>query len=69
MRKYYTESRGRGISYIKRGKADWIGHILSKICFLKHMVEGKVERGLDVTGRQGKRCKQLLGDRKERKGY
>jgi len=25
--------------------------------------------GMNVTGRQGRRCKQLLGDLKETKGY
>jgi hypothetical protein len=28
---------------IKRGKANWIGHILCRNCLLKHMVEGKRE--------------------------
>jgi hypothetical protein len=26
---------------IKRRKANWIGHILRKNCFLKHLIEGK----------------------------
>jgi hypothetical protein len=28
---------------IKRGKAKWIGHILRRDCFLKLVVEGKIE--------------------------
>jgi hypothetical protein len=31
---------------IKRRKANWIGHILRGNCFLKHVIEGKIE----VTG-------------------
>jgi hypothetical protein len=30
---------------IKRRKANWIGHILSRNCFLKHVIEGKREKG------------------------
>ena len=26
---------------IKRRKANWIGHILRRNCFLKHIIEGK----------------------------
>jgi hypothetical protein len=33
---------------------------------LKHGIEGKVE---EVTGRRGRRCKQLLNDIKETRGY
>jgi hypothetical protein len=28
---------------VKRRKANWIGHILRRNCFLKHVIEGKVE--------------------------
>jgi hypothetical protein len=31
-------------------------------CLLKHVVEGKIEEGIEVTGRQGRRRKQLLDD-------
>ena len=50
---------------IKRRKANWIGHILRRNCLLKHNGEGK--RG--VTGKQGRRCKQLLDDVKETREY
>jgi hypothetical protein len=46
---------------IKRRKSDWIGHILSRNCLLKHVVEGKIEG----TGRGGRRHNQLLNDLKE----
>jgi len=33
-------------------------------CLLKHIIEGKIA----VTGRQGRRRKQLLDERKKKKG-
>jgi hypothetical protein len=33
-------------STIKRRKANWIGHILRRNCFLKHVIEEKVECGI-----------------------
>jgi hypothetical protein len=59
----------RGISYIKRRKADWIGHILCRNCFLKRSIEGKIEVGIEVMESQGRRCKQLLIDLKETRGH
>jgi hypothetical protein len=44
---------------IKRRQANWIGHILHRNCLLKHIIEGKLER-IEVTARQGRRCRQLL---------
>ena len=46
-------------------KSNWTAHILLRNCFIKHFVEGKLERMIDVTGRQGRRSKQLLDDFKE----
>jgi hypothetical protein len=37
-------------------------------CRLKHITKGKIE-GVEVTGRQGRRRKQLLDDLKETRGY
>jgi hypothetical protein len=54
---------------IKRRKANWIGHILRRKCLLKLTNEGKVEKGIDVTGRQGRRREQLLDDLKETREY
>jgi hypothetical protein len=34
----------------KRRKANWIGHVLSRNCLLKHIIEGKLWR-VEVTGR------------------
>ena len=48
MKKYYRVKKERDdLHTIKRRKANWIGHILCRICFLKHITEGKTA----VTGR------------------
>jgi len=47
-----------------RRKASWIGHTLRRNCRLKHITEGKIE----VTGRRGRRRKQLLDDLKQMRG-
>jgi hypothetical protein len=47
---------------IKRRKANWIGHILCRNCLLKHVTEGKLEERIQMTGRRGRRHKQLLDD-------
>jgi hypothetical protein len=54
---------------IKRRKANWIGHILRRNCLLKHVIEGKIEGRIEMTGRRGRRHKQLLYDRKNTRGY
>jgi hypothetical protein len=54
---------------IKRRKANWIGHILCRNCLLKHVIEGKIEGKVEVTGRGEKRCNQLLDDLKGKRGY
>jgi hypothetical protein len=54
---------------IKRRKAIWIGQILRRNCILKHVIEGKLQGKIQMMGRQGKRCKQLLYDLKEKRRY
>jgi hypothetical protein len=54
---------------IRKRKANWIGHILRRNCLLQRVIEGKIQRGIDVTGRQGRRRRKLLDDLKERRGY
>jgi hypothetical protein len=54
---------------IKRRKANWIGHILRRNCLLQRVIEVKIAGGLEVTGRRGRRRKQLLDDLKDRRGY
>jgi hypothetical protein len=36
---------------------------------VKHVIEGKVEGKVEVTGREGRRFKQLLDGLKEKRGY
>src|SRR5579875_3725115 len=67
MKKYYIVKEERNIVHtIKRRKANWIGHILRRNCLLKHVIEGKLEGRIEMTGRRGRRCKQLLDDLKEK---
>jgi len=54
---------------IRKRKANWIGHILHRNCLLQRVIEGKIKGGMEVTGRQGRRCRKLLVDLKERRGY
>jgi hypothetical protein len=35
---------------IKREKANWIGDILHRKCLLKHVIEGKIEKRVEVMG-------------------
>jgi hypothetical protein len=53
---------------IKRRKASWIGQMLCRHCLLKHVIEGKIEGRIEVTGRRERRCKQLLDDLTETTG-
>jgi hypothetical protein len=52
-------------------KANWIGHILRRNCLLQRVTEGKIQGGggIELTGIQGRRCRKLLDDLKERRGY
>jgi hypothetical protein len=60
----------RNIVYtIKRRKVNWIGHILRRNCLLKHVIEGKFEGRIEMTGRRRRRRKQLLDDLKEKRRY
>jgi hypothetical protein len=54
---------------IRKRKANWIGHILRRNCLLQRVTEGKIQGGIEVTGRQGRRRRKLLDNLKERKGY
>ena len=54
---------------IRKWKANWIGHILRRNCFLKQVIEGMIKEEMDVTRRRGRRRKKLLDDLKNRRGY
>ena len=45
---------------IRKRKANWIGHILRRNCLLQRIIEGKIQGGIEVTGRQGRKCRNLL---------
>jgi hypothetical protein len=54
---------------IRKRKANWIGYILRRNCLLQRVTKGKIQGGIDVTGRQRRRRRKLLDDLKERRGY
>jgi len=47
---------------ICKRKANWIAHILRRNCLLQRVIEGKIQGGIEVTGRQGRRRRKLLDD-------
>jgi hypothetical protein len=57
----------RNILHVTRKrKANWIGHILRRNGLIQRVTEGKIQWGIEVTGRQGRRRRKLLDDLKER---
>ena len=54
---------------IRKRKANWIGHILRRNCFLQQVIEGKIKGQIEVTRRRERRCKKLLDDLKDGRGY
>jgi hypothetical protein len=57
------------IPTIKRRKTNWIGHILRRNCLLNHVIEGKLEGRMEMTGRRERRRMQVLDDLKEKRRY
>jgi hypothetical protein len=54
MKKYYilTDKEQRNVLHeISKWKADWIGHILRRNRLLQQVTEGKINGGIEVTGR------------------
>jgi len=49
--------------------ATWIGHVLRRNCLLQRLIEGKIQGGIEVTGRQERRRRKLLDELKEKRGY
>jgi len=39
------------IHAVKRRKANWIGHILRRNCFLRQVTEGKIEGRIELTAK------------------
>jgi hypothetical protein len=54
---------------IHKQKVNWIGHILHRNCLLQRVTERKIQEGIEVTGRQGRRHRKLLDEFKERRRY
>jgi len=42
---------------------------LRRNCLLQRVIEGKIKRGIEVTGIRGRRRRMLLDNLKERRGY
>ena len=57
------------LNKIKWIKVKWIGLMLRRNCFSKHVTEGKIGERIDVRGRRRRRSRKLLDDHKERSGY
>jgi hypothetical protein len=57
----------RNILYeISRRKANLVGHILRRNCLLQRVIEGKIQGGIEVTGKRERRLRKLLDDHKEK---
>jgi hypothetical protein len=48
---------------IRKRKANWIGHILYRNCLLQRVIEGKIQRGIEVTGITYKVFSNVLNER------
>jgi hypothetical protein len=65
-----TVAEQRNIKHeIRKRKANWIGHILRRNYLLQRVIEGKIQGGIEVTGRQERRRRKLLDDLNERREY
>ena len=53
----------------RKGKAYLIGHILHKYSLLQRVIEGKIQGGIEVTRRQGRKRRKQFDDLKERRRY
>jgi hypothetical protein len=49
MKKYYIGLEQESLLTVKRRKDNWIGHILRRNCFLKQVIEGKIEGRMEMT--------------------
>jgi hypothetical protein len=52
---------------ISKRKANWIGQILHRNCFLRQVIEGKIKGGIEAKGRRGRTGRKLLDDRKKKR--
>jgi hypothetical protein len=51
---------------MKRRRATSVGDSICESCRMKHVIEGNIERWIEVTGRRARRRKQLPDDLKDR---
>jgi hypothetical protein len=63
-----VKERRNILNEINKQKASWIGRILRRNCLLRQVIEGKIKGGIEVIGRR-ERCRKLMDDLKERRGY
>jgi hypothetical protein len=54
---------------IRKRKANWVGHILRRNCLLQRVTERKIQGGIEVTERRGRRRRKVLDNIKEMRGY
>jgi hypothetical protein len=52
----------------KKKEGSWLSDTSFRNCFLKHVIEKKIDGRIAVTVRRGRRRKQLLDDVKEKRG-
>jgi hypothetical protein len=57
---YRIKEERKIVHAVTNRRANWIGHMLHRNCFLKHVTEGKTEGKLEGTGRREGRSRQLL---------
>jgi hypothetical protein len=71
MKKFYLESRSRGLSYMKyvNGRQTGLVTFYVETAFSQRVIEGKIEGCIEVTGRRRRRHRELLDDLKEWRGY
>jgi hypothetical protein len=50
-------------------KANWIPQVLLRNCVIRNVIEGKKKGEMELTRRRGRRCKKLLNDLKDGRGY
>jgi hypothetical protein len=70
MKMYCLESRSRGICYMKyiNGRRTGLVTFYVETAFYNGLLKERY-KGVEVTGRQGRRRRKLLDDLKERRGY
>jgi hypothetical protein len=50
-----VKEQGNILHTIQRRKSNWIGHIFRRNCLLKHVIVGRIEGMIEMTGRGGRR--------------